>query len=465
MSTSTHPVTNFIPPATWSLIEHLFTDFGKRKLQDVIEFVEQECLPAEAIYFAQISQHPAKRWSEVPQVMEDLKAKAKARGLWNLFLSKTHYPGEGVPLTNLEYAVMAEVMGHAIRIAPEAMNCSAPDTGNMEVLARYGTAAQKERWLKPLLEGRTRSAFAMTEPVVASSDATNIQTKISLDRKTNEIVIDGRKWWISGAGDPRNVVHLVMGKSDVTASTHAQQSIVIVPADAPGIRLVRPMQVFGYDDAPEGHFEVAYENVRVPVENLVYDWGKGFEIIQSRLGPGRIHHCMRTIGLGERAIGLMLLRITDPRKQTFGKQLYQHGSVADELARSRIELDSARLLVYAAAHQIDAVRAKGAMKAIGMAKAIVPVTVNRIIDRAMQVYGGEGVSQDQPLANMFAAVRTLRFADGPDEVHQAQIAKQELRRVPLLKARATKVKENEASLGRQYRIAQAPDWSRSGSKL
>ncbi|KAH9824801.1 acyl-CoA dehydrogenase/oxidase [Melampsora americana] len=461
MSSSNHPVTNFIPPATWSLVEHLFTDFGKQKLKEVIKFVEEECLPAEKIYFSQISDDSNKRWKELPKIMEDLKHKAKSMGLWNLFLSKAHYPGEGVPLTNLEYAVMAEVMGHAIRIAPEAMNCSAPDTGNMEVLARYGTAAQKERWLKPLLEGRTRSSFSMTEPDVASSDATNIQTKITLDRKTNEIVINGRKWWISGAGDPRNDVHLVMGKSDTNAAVHSQQSIVIVPANTKGIRLIRPMQVFGYDDAPEGHFEVGYENVRVPVENLVYDWGKGFEIIQSRLGPGRIHHCMRTIGLAERAIGLMLLRITDPKKKTFGKQLYQHGSVADELARSRIELDSARLLVYAAAHQIDGVRAKGAMKAIGMAKAIVPITVGKIIDRAMQVHGGEGVSQDQPLASMFAAVRTLRFADGPDEVHQGQIAKQELKRVPLLKARMDKVKESEALLSRHYKISETPDWIRS----
>jgi len=393
----------------------------------------------------------------VPTIMEDLKSKARSRGLWNLFLSKAHYPELGVPLTNLEYAVMAEVMGHAIRIAPEAMNCSAPDTGNMEVLARYGTTHQKEKWLKPLMNGHTRSSFAMTEPAVASSDATNIQTSIVFDRKNQQIVINGRKWWISGAGDPRNAIHLVMGKSDTSAPKHSQQSIVIVPPDTPGVKLIRPMQVFGYDDAPEGHFEVLYEDVRVPIENLVYDWGKGFEIVQSRLGPGRIHHCMRSIGIAERAISLMLLRVTDPRKMTFGKQLYQHGATAKEIAYSRIELDGIRLLVYSAAHQIDLFKAKGAMKSIGMAKAQVPKVVNGIIDRAIQVHGGEGVSQDQPLAAMFAAVRTLRMADGPDEVHEAQVAQAELKRVPLLRQQAATRIEAEKALRVNYRIG--------GSKL
>ncbi|POW05872.1 hypothetical protein PSTT_09410, partial [Puccinia striiformis] len=448
---------------TWQLIEPHFTPFGKEKLEQVIEFVENKCIPAESIYHAQISSDPQKRWSTVPKIMEDLKSKAQSLGLWNLFLSKAHYPELGVPLTNLEYAVMAEVMGHAIRIAPESMNCSAPDTGNMEVLARYGTPHQKEKWLKPLMNGSTRSSFAMTEPAVASSDATNIQTSIEFDRKNQQIVINGRKWWISGAGDPRNAIHLVMGKSDTSAPKHSQQSIVLVPPGTPGVKLIRPMQVFGYDEfspikmalkilncfaldgrqCTEGHFEVLYEDVRVPVENLVYDWGKGFEIVQSRLGPGRIHHCMRSIGIAERAISLMLLRVTDPRKMTFGKQLYQHGATAKEIAHSRIELDGIRLLVYSAAHQIDLVKAKGAMKSIGMAKAQVPKVVNAIIDRAIQVHGGEGVSQDQPLAAMFAAVRTLRMADGPDEVHEAQVAQAELKRVPLLRQQAAARMEAE----------------------
>ncbi|OAV92455.1 hypothetical protein PTTG_06406 [Puccinia triticina 1-1 BBBD Race 1] len=458
MATMTsHPITRFIPQSTWHLIEPHFTPFGKEKLEKVIEFVENECIPAESIYHAQISSDPQKRWSTVPKIMEDLKSKARSRGLWNLFLSKAHYPELGVPLTNLEYAVMAEVMGHAIRIAPESMNCSAPDTGNMEVLARYGTPQQKEKWLKPLMNGQTRSSFAMTEPAVASSDATNIQTSIMFDREKQQIVINGRKWWISGAGDPRNAVHLIMGKSDTSAPKHSQQSIVIVPPGTPGVKLIRPMQVFGYDDAPEGHFEVLYEDVRVPIENLVYDWGKGFEIVQSRLGPGRIHHCMRSIGIAERAISLMLLRVTDPRKMTFGKQLYQHGATAKEIAYSRIELDGIRLLVYSAAHQIDLVKAKGAMKSIGMAKAQVPKVVNAIIDRAIQVHGGEGVSQDQPLAAMFAAVRTLRMADGPDEVHEAQVAQMELKRVPLLRQQLAAKVEAEKALRVNYRIA--------GSKL
>ncbi|POV94427.1 hypothetical protein PSHT_16226 [Puccinia striiformis] len=454
---TSHPITRFIPQATWHLIEPHFTPFGKEKLEQVIEFVEQNL--SIMLKFHLILKRDGRPY---PRIMEDLKSKAQSLGLWNLFLSKAHYPELGVPLTNLEYAVMAEVMGHAIRIAPESMNCSAPDTGNMEVLARYGTPHQKEKWLKPLMNGSTRSSFAMTEPAVASSDATNIQTSIEFDRKKlnskmfpflANIVINGRKWWISGAGDPRNAIHLVMGKSDTSAPKHSQQSIVLVPPGTPGVKLIRPMQVFGYDDAPEGHFEVLYEDVRVPVENLVYDWGKGFEIVQSRLGPGRIHHCMRSIGIAERAISLMLLRVTDPRKMTFGKQLYQHGATAKEIAHSRIELDGIRLLVYSAAHQIDLVKAKGAMKSIGMAKAQVPKVVNAIIDRAIQVHGGEGVSQDQPLAAMFAAVRTLRMADGPDEVHEAQVAQAELKRVPLLRQQAAARMEAEGALHVTYQIA------------
>ncbi|CAH7689074.1 acyl-CoA dehydrogenase [Phakopsora pachyrhizi] len=447
-----HPINQFIPLATWNLIEPHFTEFGRQKLIEVIEFVKTECIPAESIFNSQISPDTSQRWERVPQVIEDLKSRARSKGLWNLFLSKAHYPDVGVPLTNLEYAVMAEVMGHAIRIAPESMNCSAPDTGNMEVLARYGTAAQKERWLKPLLEGKIRSSFSMTEPAVASSDATNIQTQLTYDHQNQQIIVNGRKWWISGAGDPRNKIHLVMGKSDTSAPKHSQQSIVLVPSDAPGVKLIRPMQVFGYDDAPEGHFEVVYDNVRVPVENLVHGWGKGFEIVQSRLGPGRIHHCMRAIGMAERAIEIMLLRVTEPHKKTFGKLLYQHGSVSDVIARSRIELDGIRMLVYSAALQIDLHKAKGAMKSIGMAKAIVPKVVGEIIDRAIQVHGGEGLSQDQPLAAMFGGVRTLRMADGPDEVHLAQVAKQELARVADLRRQRESFKTIERAYNEKYGI-------------
>ncbi|MBW0530960.1 hypothetical protein O181_070675, partial [Austropuccinia psidii MF-1] len=410
------------------------------------------CIPAESIYLNQISNDPIKRWSKVPQIINQLKNLAKSKGLWNLFLSKSLDPDLGCPLSNLEYATMAEIMGHSIRIAPEAMNCSAPDTGNIELLARYGTHYQKNKWLKPLLNGTIRSSFSMTEPIVASSDATNIQTSITLDHQNQQIIINGRKWWISGAGDPRNQIHLVMGKSNLMAPIHSQHSIVLVPSNSPGLKLIRPMKVLGYDDAPEGHFEILYDNVKVPLENLIYDWGKGFEIVQSRLGPGRIHHCMRSIGLAERALTLMLLRVTDSKKITFGKQLFEHGTITKDIARSRIELDSARLLVYSAAKQIDILKPKGAMKSIGMAKAIVPQIVNKIIDRAIQVHGAEGLCQDQPLAAMFAAVRTLRLADGPDEVHEAQVAKQELKRVPNLRKSQIDRLEAQKKLENLYQI-------------
>ncbi|KDE08919.1 acyl-CoA dehydrogenase [Microbotryum lychnidis-dioicae p1A1 Lamole] len=439
-----HVVTQYISPSAWALIEDKFSSFAKDTLAKVCKFVEEDCIPAEAVFHAQVSTDPATRWKTYPAVMEQLKTKARSMGLWNLFLSKEHYPDVGVPLTNLEYAVMAEIMGRAPRIAPEACNCAAPDTGNMEVLARYGSQAQKDKWLKPLLDGKTRSSFAMTEVGVASSDATNIRT--SIRQEGNEIVINGHKWWISGAGDPRNALHLVMGKSDTSASKHQQQSIVIVPSNAKGVKLVRPMQVFGYDDAPEGHYEIIYENVRVPLDNLLLGWGRGFEIIQGRLGPGRIHHCMRSIGIASRALEAMLIRATDPAKVAFGKQLYQHGTVVAGIAQSRMEIDQARLLVLSAALQIDRVRAKGAMKDIGMAKAVVPIVVGQVIDRAMQVHGAEGVCQDTPLAALWAAVRTLRFADGPDEVHIQQIGLQELKRAPGLHVLNQKKKDREAKL-------------------
>ncbi|KAI9247509.1 acyl-CoA dehydrogenase/oxidase [Phascolomyces articulosus] len=398
------------------------------KFQDLYakakDFVENECIPAEKVFAAQMGQNE-NRWKVIPPVLEELKTKARALGLWNLFLGR-EYGAFGAGLTNVEYGLIAELTGRS-SLGPEAMNCSAPDTGNMEVFAKYGTKAQQERWLKPLLNGQIRSAFAMTEPAVASSDATNIETNIR--REGNEYVINGRKWWISGAGDPRCAVYLVMGKSDPDNSNrHKQQSLVIVPADTPGIDVVRPMHVFGFDDAPEGHCEIIFKDVRVPVENIVLGEGRGFEVIQGRLGPGRIHHCMRCIGKAERALELMIARVTDPSRRTFGKGLAEHGTIVADIAQSRIEIDQARFLVLSAAQKIDEVQAKGAKKEISMAKIAVPTMLLNVVDRAMQAHGAAGISQDTPLAGFFVRARTLRYADGPDEVHRNQLGKTELRR-------------------------------------
>ncbi|CAE6428922.1 unnamed protein product [Rhizoctonia solani] len=457
-----HPVAEFTSPSTWGFIESKFTPYGKETLAKVVDFVQNECLPAEKIFHAQISTDPKLRWTTIPPIIEELKAKAKARGLWNLFLSKAHYPDVGVPLTNVEYAVMAEIMGRVGQLASESMNCSAPDTGNMEVFARYGTPEQKKKWLVPLMNGEIRSAFSMTERFIASSDATNIRT--SIRREGDEIVINGHKWWISGAGDPRCRVHLVMGKSDPTnPSSYKQQSIVIVPADAPGVRVIRPMQVFGYDDAPEGHCEIIYENVRVPASNIIAGWGRGFEVIQGRLGPGRIHHCMRSIGIAQRALDLMLERVTDERKKPFGKVLAEHGTVVADIAKSRAEIEGARLLVLSAAHQvyqtwficqiisdssgkIDQFKAKGALKEIGIAKFVVPGMALQVVDRAMQVHGAEGICQDTPLAKFWAGLRTLRYADGPDEVHMQQIGQRELKRAPRVRELSAAVQRKEDQL-------------------
>ncbi|KAI7854618.1 acyl-CoA dehydrogenase/oxidase [Circinella umbellata] len=398
------------------------------KFQDLYakakDFVENDCIPAEKVFAAQMGQNE-NRWKIIPPVLEELKTKARSLGLWNLFLGRD-YGTFGAGLTNVEYGLIAELTGRS-SLAPEAMNCSAPDTGNMEVFAKYGTKAQQERWLKPLLNGKIRSAFAMTEPAVASSDATNIETNIR--REGNEYVINGRKWWISGAGDPRCAVYLVMGKSDPDNSNrHKQQSLVIVPADTPGIDVVRPMQVFGFDDAPEGHCEIVFKDVRVPVENIILGEGRGFEVIQGRLGPGRIHHCMRCIGKAERALELMLARVTDPSKRTFGKSLSEHGTIVADIANSRIEIDQSRFLVLSAARKIDQVGAKGAKKEISMAKIAVPNMLLTVVDRAMQAHGAAGISQDTPLAGFFVRARTLRYADGPDEVHRNQLGNNELRR-------------------------------------
>ncbi|KAF9468947.1 acyl-CoA dehydrogenase/oxidase [Collybia nuda] len=440
-----HPIIEYTSEASWAMIEDKFSPFAKETLAKLITFLEVEVFPASALAHAQLPDDPVKRWQTVIPAIEELKAKAKKLGLWNLFLSKAHYPEHGVPLTNLEYAVMAEMLGRGGHMASEAVNCAAPDTGNMEVLARYGSPEQQKKWLVPLLNGEIRSAFSMTEKNVASSDATNIRT--SIRREGDEIVINGHKWWISGAGDPRTKLHLVMGKSDAgNKNAYNQQSVVIVPADAPGVKIIRPMHVFGYDDAPEGHCEVIYENVRVPLGNMVLGWGRGFEIIQGRLGPGRIHHCMRSIGAAQAALDLMIQRVTDPGRKTFGKYLHEHGSVIADIAKSRAEIEGARLLVLSAALQIDKYKAKGALKEIGIAKFVVPSMALTVIDRAMQSFGAEGVSQDTPLAGTWAGLRTLRIADGPDAVHIQQVGQRELRRAPGLVQKAAVHKKKEKQL-------------------
>lgn len=438
-----HPVVELTSEASWNFVEDKFTPYGKETLAKLVAFLQDDVYPSVRLAHAQIPKDPIQRWNTVIPVVEELKVKARKLGLWNLFLSRAHYPEHGVLLSNLEYAVMAEILGRGGHIASEVVNCSAPDTGNMEVLARYGSPDQQKKWLIPLLNGEIRSAFAMTERFVSSSDARNIKTTIR--REGSDIIINGHKWWISGAGDPRTRLHLVLGKSDPdNQDNYIQHSIVIVPADTPGVRIVRPMEVFGYDDAPEGHCEIIYDDVRVPLSNLVLGWGKGFEIIQGRLGPGRIHHCMRSIGVASYALDLMIQRVTDPTRKTFGKYLYEHGTVVAEIAKSRAEIEGARLLVLSAALQIDKYKAKGALKEIGIAKFVVPQMACTVVDRAMQAFGAEGLSQDQELANMYAQLRTLRMADGPDAVHIQQVGQRELRRASGLRKRAQELRQKEA---------------------
>ncbi len=387
--------------------------------QRVTEFVESEVLPAEDVYEEQMAASGDPHFH--PQILEDLKQSARERGLWNLFMPHVT-PWTPDPVPNLDYAYLAELAGRS-HLASEAMNCSAPDTGNMEVLALFGSDAQKEEWLVPLLEGRIRSGFAMTEPDVASSDATNIQ--LSIRRDGDDYVLNGRKWWISGAASERCKVFIVMGKTDPGAARHQQQSMILVPRDTPGLTIVRNLPVFGYVDR-EGHCELRFEDVRVPATNLVADEGMGFAIAQARLGPGRIHHCMRCIGMAERALGLMCRRVLG--REAFGKPLAAQGVIREWIADSRIEIEQARLLTLKAAYLMDTVGHKGAATEISAIKVVAPNMALRVVDRAIQAHGGGGVSDDFPLARMYAGLRTLRFADGPDEVHRRQLARAELGR-------------------------------------
>lgn len=405
-------------------------EYSKRT-QEMLErlraFMDEHIYPNEARYEEEA--HKGERW-KVIEVIEELKPKARAAGLWNMFVPPTHggvpvheFHFDGTPLTNLEYAPLAEEMGR-VGWSSEVFNCSAPDTGNMEVLARYGTHEQQQQWLVPLSKGEMRSAFLMTEPAVASSDATNIET--SIRREGDEYVINGRKWWSSGVGDPRCKIAIVMGKTDTSAPKHLQQSQILVPLDAPGITKVRPLHVFGYDDAPHGHFEVLLENVRVPASNIILGEGRGFEIAQGRLGPGRIHHCMRSIGASERALEKMVKRLKS--RVAFGRPVADQGVWHERIANARIEIEQARLLCLKAAYMMDTVGNKDAKALIAMIKVVAPNVSTRIIDMAIQAHGGGGVCQDYGLASAYAGQRTLRLADGPDEVHRVTVAKEELRR-------------------------------------
>jgi len=385
--------------------------------QRLTAFMDQHVYPNEPLYWDQVN--TGDRWKTIP-ILEQLKPMARAAGLWNLFLPHSNH---GAGLTNLEYAPLCEIMGRSV-MGPEVFNCSAPDTGNMEVLERYGTDEHKQKWLKPLLAGEIRSCFSMTEPDVASSDATNI--RLSILRDGDHYVVDGRKWWSSGAGDPRCKIAIVMGKSNPDAERHRQQSMILVPLDTPGVKIERMLQVFGYDHAPHGHAQIHYDRVRVPVDHLLLGEGRGFEIAQGRLGPGRIHHCMRAIGVAERALATMCKRVES--RVAFGKKLSEQGTIMADIATSRLEIEQARLLTLKAAYMMDTVGNKAARAEIAMIKIVAPQVCLAVLDRAIQAHGALGVCQDADLAWQWANARTLRIVDGPDEVHRDAVAKWELRK-------------------------------------
>lgn len=402
-------------------MEFAYSERCKELQVKLLAFMDEHIYPNEKAYKQEIDrngQEKGNRWLATT-IIEDLKPKARALGLWNLFLPKSVRAPEG--LSNLDYAPLCEIMGR-VGWAPEVFNCSAPDTGNMETIERYGTEEHKREWLEPLLRGEIRSAFAMTEPAVASSDATNIETRIVRDG--DDYVINGRKWWISGAGDPRCKIFILMGKTDPEAARHSQQSMILVPVDTKGVTIVRPLPVFGYDDAPHGHCEITFEDVRVPAANILLGEGRGFEIAQGRLGPGRIHHCMRAIGVAERALELMCKRLNT--RVAFGKRVADQSVWHERIAEARIMIDSARLLTLRTAYMMDTVGNKHAKAEIAMIKVLAPNVAQQVLDWAIQAHGAGGVSDDFPLASMWAGNRTLRIADGPDEVHRSAVAKLEL---------------------------------------
>jgi acyl-CoA dehydrogenase len=400
-------------------VDFAFSPTATRLQEELLDFMDTHVYPAEPVYHRQMA--VAGDPHAHPPIIEELKTEARRRRLWNLFLPHKTQWTDG--LSNLDYAPLAEITGRSIDLAPEALNCSAPDTGNMELLTLFGTPTQKEQWLYPLIEGEIRSAYAMTEPAVASSDATNIECRI--ERRGDEYVINGRKWWISGAASRRCRLLIVMGKTDPDAARHVQQSMILVPVDTPGVTIVRDLPVFGYQER-EGHCEIAFDDVHVPVTNLLGEEGGGFAMAQARLGPGRIHHCMRCIGIAERALELMCRRVET--RVAFGKRLAEQGVIQEWIADSRIEIEQARLLTLKAAWLMDTVGNKGAAIEVSAIKVVAPNVALRVVDRAIQAHGGGGVSDDFPLAAMWAGLRTLRFADGPDEVHRRQVARRELRR-------------------------------------